>query len=72
MHVADVGMVVWQVAMQLTLVACSDYLCAVWLLLIQQLHCRAPFGPRWQVAALVARLGLAWAGSILATAFWLY
>ena len=68
LHLHDVGMAVQQVTPQPMQVVCSKYLYVAWLLLIQHPHCRAWFGPRWWVATLVARLGLAWAGSIPAAA----
>ena len=71
MHVNDVGMVMWQIAPQSMQVACSKHLCVAWVSLTQQRHCMASFDLRWQVAALVARPGLAWVGSIPATTLWL-
>ena len=61
MHLHDVDLVVQQVVPQPMLVACSEHLYVAWLLLIHHLHRKVRFGPCLRVAALVARLGLAWA-----------
>ena len=68
MHLHDVDLVVQQVALQPMLLACFEHLYVAWWSLIQHLHCKVQFGSCLWVAALVARLGLAWAGSIPAAA----
>ena len=62
MHLHDMDLVVQHVVLQLMLVACFKHLYVAWLLLIHHLCCKVWFGLCLQVAALVARLRLAWAG----------
>ena len=72
MHLYDVDLIMHQVVLQPILVVSSKHLHVAWLSLIQHWYCKVWFGPCLWVAALVARLGLAWAGLIPAAALRLF